>query len=215
MLDAADVLCGNRREAGVRDIFGKHFRTIDACAGGRLGRRMAAPGRVRRTRVTARAEQGAADREQLVPAPARRAHRRRVGPGQPLRIRPRLPSLATVVRLAEAFGVSTDYLLVDDAPRRPFRSAEDVLGDQLATVAELSDDDRALLLSFLDALVTRTASSASPPASALPSATAGQPPGAQAGPAAPQRRSGKPRMVPGRSPSTGTYRLRCRFRSHG
>jgi transcriptional regulator with XRE-family HTH domain len=67
-----------------------------------------------------------------------------------------VPSLATVVRLAEAFGVCTDYLLVDDAPRRPFRSAEDALGDQLATIAELSDDDRAMLLSFLDALVTRT-----------------------------------------------------------
>jgi transcriptional regulator with XRE-family HTH domain len=67
-----------------------------------------------------------------------------------------VPSLATIVRLAEAFGVCTDYLLVDDAPRRPFRSAEDALGDQLATIAELSDDDRAMLLSFLDALVTRT-----------------------------------------------------------
>lgn len=67
-----------------------------------------------------------------------------------------VPSLATVVRLAEAFGVSTDYLLIDDAPRRPFRSAEDALGDQLATVAKLSGDDRAMLLSFLDALVTRT-----------------------------------------------------------
>jgi len=48
-----------------------------------------------------------------------------------------VPSLATVVRLAEAFGVCTDYLLVDDAPRRPFRSAEDALGDQLATVADV------------------------------------------------------------------------------
>lgn len=67
-----------------------------------------------------------------------------------------VPSLATVVRLAEAFGVSTDYLLIDDAPRRPFRSAEDALGDQLATITELSADDRAMLLSFLDALVTRT-----------------------------------------------------------
>jgi transcriptional regulator with XRE-family HTH domain len=67
-----------------------------------------------------------------------------------------VPALATVVRLAEALGVSSDYLLVSGAPRRPFRSAEDALGDQLATVAELSDDDRAMLLSFLDALVTRT-----------------------------------------------------------
>jgi hypothetical protein len=60
-----------------------------------------------------------------------------------------------LIRLAEAFSVSTDYLLVDDAPRRPFRSAEDAVGDQPATVTELSGDDRAMLLSFLDALVTR------------------------------------------------------------
>jgi transcriptional regulator with XRE-family HTH domain len=67
-----------------------------------------------------------------------------------------VPSLATIVRLAETFAVSCDYLLVDDAPRRPFRSAGDVLGDQLATVTELSEADRAMLLSFLDALVTKT-----------------------------------------------------------
>ena len=66
------------------------------------------------------------------------------------------PSADTVVRLAEVFGISCDYLLVDDAPRRAFRSAEDVLGDRLASVAELADDDRALVLSFIDALVTKT-----------------------------------------------------------
>jgi transcriptional regulator with XRE-family HTH domain len=66
------------------------------------------------------------------------------------------PSADTVIRLAETFGVSCDYLLVDDAPRRPFRSAEDILGDHLASVAELDPADRALVLSFIDALVTKT-----------------------------------------------------------
>jgi transcriptional regulator with XRE-family HTH domain len=66
------------------------------------------------------------------------------------------PSADTVIRLAETFGVSCDYLLVDDAPRRPFRSAEDILGDRLATIAELDPSDRALVLSFIDALVTKT-----------------------------------------------------------
>jgi transcriptional regulator with XRE-family HTH domain len=51
------------------------------------------------------------------------------------------PSVDTVIRLAETFGVSTDYLLVGDAPRRPFRSAEDALGDRLATIAELDPGD--------------------------------------------------------------------------
>jgi hypothetical protein len=58
-----------------------------------------------------------------------------------------------------AFGDSTDYLLADHAApsaRRPFRSAGDMLGDQLAAVAELSDDERVMMLSFLDALVAGT-----------------------------------------------------------
>jgi transcriptional regulator with XRE-family HTH domain len=66
------------------------------------------------------------------------------------------PSADAIVRLAETFGVSTDYLLVEAAPRRPFRSPEDSLGDRLATITELSDHDRELVLSFIDALVTKT-----------------------------------------------------------
>jgi hypothetical protein len=76
--------------------------------------------------------------------------------------RPHRPSADAIIRLAQAFDVSCDYLLVDDAPRRPFRSAEDVLGDRLATIAELGDHDRELVLSFIDALVTKTASKPSP-----------------------------------------------------
>lgn len=66
------------------------------------------------------------------------------------------PSADAIIRLAPAFDVSCDYLLVDDAPRRPFRSAEDVLGERLATIAELGDHDLEFVLSFIDALVTKT-----------------------------------------------------------
>jgi len=66
------------------------------------------------------------------------------------------PSADAIIRLAEAFDVSCDYLLVEDAPRRAFRSAEDVLGDRLATISELGERDRELVLSFIDALVTKT-----------------------------------------------------------
>jgi transcriptional regulator with XRE-family HTH domain len=40
-------------------------------------------------------------------------------------------------------------------PRRPFRGAEDALGDRLGTIGELSAEDLTLLLGFLDALVTK------------------------------------------------------------
>ena len=65
------------------------------------------------------------------------------------------PSADAVVKLAEVFDVSTDYLLVEDSPRRPLRGAEDVLGDRLGTVGELSAEDLTLLVGFLDALVTK------------------------------------------------------------
>lgn len=66
------------------------------------------------------------------------------------------PSADALIRLAETFDVSCDYLLLDDAPRRPFRSPEDSLGDRLAALGELGDRDRELVLSFIDALVTKT-----------------------------------------------------------
>ncbi len=66
------------------------------------------------------------------------------------------PSADVIVRLAETFDVSCDYLLLDEAPRRPHRTPEDTLGPRLATLAELGDDDLTLVTSFIDALVTKT-----------------------------------------------------------
>lgn len=66
------------------------------------------------------------------------------------------PSADAVIRLAETFDVSTGYLLIDAAPRRQFRSPEESLGDRRATITELSDHDRELVLSLIDALATKT-----------------------------------------------------------
>jgi transcriptional regulator with XRE-family HTH domain len=66
------------------------------------------------------------------------------------------PSADAIVRLAQAFDVSCDYLLVEDAARRPFLSADDVLGDQLAGLSELGEHDREMVVSFIEALVTKT-----------------------------------------------------------
>lgn len=54
------------------------------------------------------------------------------------------------------FDVSTDYLLVEDSARRPFRGAEDALGDRLAVIGELSPDDLSSLLNVVDALVAKS-----------------------------------------------------------
>jgi transcriptional regulator with XRE-family HTH domain len=66
------------------------------------------------------------------------------------------PSPEALVRLAETLNVSIDYLLIDDIPRRPLHTAEDVLGDELADLAELDTEDLALVRTFVAALVTKT-----------------------------------------------------------
>ncbi len=62
------------------------------------------------------------------------------------------PSLEALVRIAETFNVSVDYLVVADAHRRPLHSAENLLGDKLA---DLDPDDQAAMLKVLDALVMK------------------------------------------------------------
>jgi transcriptional regulator with XRE-family HTH domain len=66
------------------------------------------------------------------------------------------PSADAIVRLAEALDVSCDYLLLDDAPRRPLHAAENTLGDRLSAVAELSEDDLASLRNVIDGLVAKS-----------------------------------------------------------
>jgi len=66
------------------------------------------------------------------------------------------PSLDVLVRIAEVLNVSLDHLVVDDIPRRPLHAPDHGLGDRLADIGELSDEDRASLLSVVDAFVTKT-----------------------------------------------------------
>lgn len=65
------------------------------------------------------------------------------------------PSADAIVRLAEAFDVTTDYLLIETAPRRPLHAPQDALGDQLADLASLDDNERALVLGVIDAITTK------------------------------------------------------------
>lgn len=66
------------------------------------------------------------------------------------------PSLEALVRIAQTFNVSLDYLVVPDAPRRPLHGPDDFIADKLGDIATLDDDDQAALLKVLDALVTKT-----------------------------------------------------------
>lgn len=66
------------------------------------------------------------------------------------------PSLDALARIAETLNVSIDHLVFDDVPRRALHAAENVLGDRLAAIAELDDDDRHSLLNVIDGLVTKS-----------------------------------------------------------
>jgi transcriptional regulator with XRE-family HTH domain len=47
------------------------------------------------------------------------------------------PTAEVVVRLAEIFDVSTDYLLIDGAPRRPFGDTGDELTERIGMASLL------------------------------------------------------------------------------
>ena len=66
------------------------------------------------------------------------------------------PSVDVVVRLAEIFDVSTDYLLVDGATRRAFRPTPDELTDRLSDLSALTEADRTALAHILDGLLANT-----------------------------------------------------------
>lgn len=68
----------------------------------------------------------------------------------------RSPGLEAVVRIAETFDDTVDYLVLLDAPRRPLHALTNALTDQLAAFATLPPDNQTALLKILDALATKT-----------------------------------------------------------
>ena len=65
------------------------------------------------------------------------------------------PSLEAVVRIAETFNVSIDYLVIPDAPRRPLHAPGNALDARLADLSQLTDDERATITNVIDAITTK------------------------------------------------------------
>lgn len=66
------------------------------------------------------------------------------------------PSVDALVRIAEVLNISVDYLVIDNAPRRPLHVSDHGIAERLGVLDELTDEDRASLLNVLDALVAKT-----------------------------------------------------------
>ena len=63
-----------------------------------------------------------------------------------------MPSVDVVIKMAKAFNVSLDYLLVDDTGRRPLDAPTTKFAQRALALEGLSDDDERSLLHVLDAI---------------------------------------------------------------
>ena len=62
------------------------------------------------------------------------------------------PSVEVVVKLAKAFEVSVDHLLLDDAPKRPIYEPVNKLTEKIMHLERLSAEDEASLLHVVSAI---------------------------------------------------------------
>jgi len=65
------------------------------------------------------------------------------------------PSVEAIVKIAQVFDVSIDYLLVQDAVRRPLKLDDHGLLDRFKDIQSLTEEDRSSLLHILDALLAK------------------------------------------------------------
>ena len=67
-----------------------------------------------------------------------------------------VPSVEALARIAEAFDISSDYLLFEDATRRPLHVPNSGLAERLGDLGVLGEEDRQSLLRILDALIANS-----------------------------------------------------------
>lgn len=65
------------------------------------------------------------------------------------------PGLEAVIRIAQVFNVTVDYLVIESAPRRPLNAPSTIVDARLADLDQLTDDERATIANVIDALVTK------------------------------------------------------------
>jgi len=63
-----------------------------------------------------------------------------------------MPSADVLVKIAETFNISIDYLLLENKPRLPLHCKNILLLQKLKDISEISEDDQKALLHFIDAI---------------------------------------------------------------
>ena len=66
-----------------------------------------------------------------------------------------VPSIEVIVKIARAFDVSIEFLLIEDAPRRPLTAPTNPLIDRIRQMGPMSADDERSLLHMLDAIAAK------------------------------------------------------------
>lgn len=63
-----------------------------------------------------------------------------------------IPCTEVVVKMAQAFNVSTDYLLMDSSMRQPLNKPHDDIIGRIQNLGEISDADKSAIIQFIEAL---------------------------------------------------------------
>ena len=65
------------------------------------------------------------------------------------------PSIETVIKIAQTFSVSIDFLLIDNAPRKPLNLKNDYLFDKIEDINLLENEDKEALYKIIDSLIIK------------------------------------------------------------
>jgi len=66
-----------------------------------------------------------------------------------------VPSVEVIIKMAKAFNVCIDFLLIDEAPKKPLEAPHSKLAERILEIDDLSEEDEKSLLHLVDAIVAK------------------------------------------------------------